>query len=264
MQKLPRKLIIPFARAGYAARGLIYLVIGIFAIGAGFWSFEKKDTEGAVREVLQLPLGMALIIALLVGLAGYVCWRLIQAIFDTDDHGFSLTGSAVRLGLLASAATYATLGIYTLSLIGVFGASSSSGTSASDRLASVIGSTWAAFAFSAVFAGVAIAHWWKAYHAKYRDHIETDGDKMRYVDMVSRTGLVARGLVLAVISVLFFRRSTITGEQRGEPDLMSALNYIHQLPAGNWLLVVMGTGLLAFAMYSIVEARWRKINVHDA
>ena len=87
MQHLPRHLIIPFARAGYAARGLIYLVIGIFAIGAAFWSFEKKDTKGAVLEVLQLPLGMALIIALLIGLAGYVGWRLVQAIFDTDDHG---------------------------------------------------------------------------------------------------------------------------------------------------------------------------------
>ena len=76
MQHLPRHLIIPFARAGYAARGLIYLVIGIFAIGAAFWSFEKKDTKGAVLEVLQLPLGMALIIALLIGLAGYVGWRL--------------------------------------------------------------------------------------------------------------------------------------------------------------------------------------------
>lgn len=118
MQHLPRHLIIPFARAGYAARGLIYLVIGIFAIGAAFWSFEKKDTKGAVLEVLQLPLGMALIIALLIGLAGYVGWRLVQAVFDTDDHGLSPAGAAVRLGLLASAATYATLGIYTLSLIG--------------------------------------------------------------------------------------------------------------------------------------------------
>ncbi|NNJ76036.1 MAG: DUF1206 domain-containing protein [Anderseniella sp.] len=263
MQKLPRHFIIPFARAGYAARGLIYLVIGIFAIGAAFWSFEKKDTKGAVLEVLQLPLGMALIIALLIGLAGYVSWRLVQAIFDTDDHGLSLIGSAVRLGLLASAATYTTLGIYTLSLIGVFGAGGS-GSSASDRLAGVIGSTWAALAFSAIFAGVAMAHWWKAYHAKYRDHIEADSQKMTYIDMVSRTGLVARGLVLAVISVLFFKRFTTAGAQQGEPGLMSALNYIHQLPAGNWLLAAMGFGLLAFALYSIVEARWRRINVHDA
>ncbi len=228
MQHLPRHLIIPFARAGYAAHGLIYLVIGIFAIGAAFWSFEKKDTKGAVLEVLQLPLGMALIIALLIGLAGYVGWRLVQAIFDTDDHGFPPTGAAVRLGLLASAATYATLGVYILSLIGVFASGGNSNSSASDKLASVIGSTWAALAFSLIFAGVAVAHWWKAYHAKYRDHIEVDNSNITYVDLVS------------------------------------ALNYIHQLPGGNWLLAAIGIGLLAFATYSFVEARWRRINVHDA
>ena len=264
MQHLPRHLIIPFARAGYAARGLIYLVIGIFAIGAAFWSFEKKDTKGAVLEVLQLPLGMAMIIALLIGLAGYVGWRLVQAVFDTDDHGLSPAGAAVRLGLLASAATYATLGIYTLSLIGVFASGGNSNSSASDQLASVIGSTWAALAFSLIFAGVAAAHWWKAYHAKYRDHIEVDSSNIAYVDLVSRAGLVARGLVLAVISVLFFKRFTAAGAQQGEADLMSALNYIHQLPYGNWLLAAIGTGLLAFAAYSFVEARWRRINVHDA
>ena len=76
---------------------------------------------------------------------------------------------------------------------------------------------------------------------------------------------MARGLVLAVISVLFFKRFTAAGAQQGEADLMSALDYIHQLPGtatGFWPQSALG--LLAFAAYSFVEARWRRINVHDA
>ena len=45
------------------------------------------------------------------------------------------------------------------------------------------------------------------------------------------------------------------------PGLEEALNYVQSLPAGAYLLAATGIGLVAFAAYSAIEARWRRIRV---
>lgn len=277
-----KKWILPLARAGYACRGAVYLIIGCFTVLAAFGAGQTKDTRGALRVVLEQPLGDAMLAVMIIGLAGYILWRLVQSLLDTDDHGWSAKGLMVRAGLLASAFTYTALALFSLSLLGlglgfgagsgsdVSGESDSSGDSGdsgglAEIISGLIGMNYTSLALAAVFLGVAIAHWWKALHRKYADHFQASERQMRFIHPVAITGLTARGGVFALISVLlFYRYLSASNTSSSTPNVRDALEFVQDLPFGRWLLLAMGFGLILFAAYSLAEAVWRKINVEDA
>lgn len=256
------------ARAGYGSRGVVYLIIGALTVLAAFGSGEGTDSEGAVRTLLSQPFGTFLVWLLIAGLAGYVMWRLIQALFDTDDHGVDPKGLAVRAALLVSAFTYTTLAIYALSLLGVFSGGTGDGGGGSSAIADffngLIGTRIVSLALAAIFAGVAGAHWHKALTQKYADHIRADEQTMKVVHPVSMIGLTARGTVFGVLAILLVLGNASSGGENGTPGLEDALSFVRDLPAGTVLLALMGAGLIAFSAYSFAEAIWRRINVEEA
>ena len=263
----------PLARGGYGARGVVYIIIGVFAVLAAFTASEEKGTRGALQALLDEPFGEALIYLIIVGLIGYIVWRFVQSLLDTDDHGFSAKGLAVRGGLLASGVTYTLLAIYAASLVGLFsGVGGGEGGGQRGPVASflsgIVGSQWVALVLALVFAGVAIAHFWKAGKRKYEEHFRASQRVMRFVHPVAIIGLVARGLVFTVIALLLFWRfnqeRAATDDGQETPGLTEALDFVQSLPAGQWLLGALGVGLILFALYSIAEAIWRRINVEHA
>src|SRR4051794_15180424 len=69
-----------FARAGLAARGLIYVIIGVLAIKVAVGEGGSTESQqGALKEIAQQPFGKWLLILTAVGLAGYAVWRLVRA-----------------------------------------------------------------------------------------------------------------------------------------------------------------------------------------
>ncbi|ASJ70689.1 DUF1206 domain-containing protein [Granulosicoccus antarcticus] len=263
---LSQKWIKKLARTGYASRSLVYFIIGLFAVLSGLGHSGETDSKGALRLLLEQPFGKALVGVLIVGMSGYVMWRLIQSLLDTDSHGWSPKGLVVRGGLLASAITYAVLTVYALSLLGVLPYSGSdSSPSIADRIASTIGTKPVLLVMMMVFAGVTIAHWFKAFTGGYAKHFNQAEARMDIVHPVAKLGLLARGTVFAIITLLlFYRLMTVTPTDTKPPGLSEALNFVQQLPAGNMLLIVLGIGLLLFSAYCASEAMWRQINVEDA
>ena len=266
--KLPHKWIKPLARAGYSARGGVYFIVGLFAVLAAFDAGEKTDTEGALQKLLSQPFGSVLVWIIIVGLVGYVIWRLIQSLFDTDDHGWTPKGLAVRAGLLTSAGTYLVLTGFALSLLGMFSGGGEGGGGRgpfAEYVSGLIGARWVSLGLGLIFAGMTIAHWFKAVTRRYADHFDTDEAPMALVHPVSILGLIARGFVFATISVMLFLRFWSVDTETGEkPGLKDALAFVQSLPFGGWLLAVLGVGLMIFVLYSMAEGRWRRINVEDA
>ena len=255
----------PLARAGYASRGVVYLIIGSFALLAAIGPTGTKDSEGALLALLRQPFGRVLVSLMISGLVGFVLWRLVQSLLDTDEHGWSPRGLAVRGGLLASAATYALLALYALSLLDVWRGGEGGKDSAADRIAGYVGSKPVLLVLCLIVAGVAIAHWYKAATCRYADHFVASEEIMRFVHPVSIIGLSARGMVWGVISLLLMLRFLKASPPEGEPPgLGEALRYIQDLPYGEWLLGITGLGLVLFAGYSFCEAAWRRINLEDA
>ena len=97
----------------------------------------------------------------------------------------------------------------------------------------------------------------KGWMVSFEKYFEADEDVMRYVRPVSRFGLIARGVVFMEIA-LFLVVSGSTYKAMDPPGMKDALDALQNLPAGAVILMVMG--LIAFSVYSFVEAAWRKIN----
>ncbi|MFD1696949.1 DUF1206 domain-containing protein [Roseibium aestuarii] len=259
------------ARMGYAARGVVYLVLGTLTFLAAFRAASHTGSKGAVRTLLEQPFGSVLVGLLVVGLAGYVFWRLIQAIFDPDGLGNGVKGIFIRLALLVSAFSYSTLALYAASLLFSVrlsggGEEGGSGKAVVSALNGIFSLDTLNLALAAIFAGVAIAHWWKAFAGTYEKYFKADESKMQIIRKVSIVGLSARGLIFATLSwLLVLRFFDLQGEdsEGPNPGLKDALSYFQDLPYGAGILAGVGLGLGAFALYSLAEARWRRIETPD-
>jgi len=254
----------PFARLGYGARGVVYLVLAFFIVSAALTTGTGGDAKDAIRYITGSTASAILTPLLIVSLAGYCLWRIVQAVFDTDDHGIKPFGLAVRAGLLGSATSYGFLLLYTFSLW--WGAVFSSGSGSSDGFArtaaSFIGAGPVSLILSAIFAIVGGAHIWKAVSRKYRDHIKASPMVGWWIDVAAIGGLISRGLIFLVISFLLLRHG-LAGEE-GRTGLADALDFIAALPFGVWLLAATGGGFFLFSVYSFAESIWRRINVENA
>jgi hypothetical protein len=84
-------------RAGYAARGVLYVMVGSIAIQAAFGqSGQQADKSGALQEISSTPVGGVLIWLLVVGFIGMALWRLSDAAYpesSSDDGTSSDSGS---------------------------------------------------------------------------------------------------------------------------------------------------------------------------
>src|SRR5689334_15420365 len=87
------------ARAGHAAKGVVYLLVGGLAVQAALgFGGETTDPKGAIRNLAGLPGGKVLLPLLAIGLAAYAVWRVLQAALDPDGKGKSAKGIAARIG----------------------------------------------------------------------------------------------------------------------------------------------------------------------
>ncbi len=95
---------IPYAgRAGYATKGVVYLIVGGLAAFAGWGAGgQTTDSEGAISKIREQPFGYWLLWLVAAGLAAYCLWRIVEAITDPDRKGSDAKGVLTRLGYLGS------------------------------------------------------------------------------------------------------------------------------------------------------------------
>lgn len=99
------------ARAGYSARGIVFLLVAALAVFSSFGG-GKADTKSALDAVLEQPFGRLWLGLIGLGLLGFVAWRLAQSIANADNHDHSVKSYLIRAALLGSAATYMGLAVY--------------------------------------------------------------------------------------------------------------------------------------------------------
>ncbi|QOR38499.1 DUF1206 domain-containing protein [Billgrantia diversa] len=252
------------ARWGYAARGIVYLLVGglamLAAIGQGG---EATDSRGALESLMGAAWGDVLLIAISLGLLGYALWRCIQAIKDTDHHGTDAKGLAIRTGLLVSAVTHTLLAFFAASLIFTLGANSSGSDGGSEGLASWLMQQpygrWLVGVVGIAIIGAGCAHGIKGWKAKFDRHFNMPPSTQRWAYPICRFGLVTRGLVFLLIGAFF-----IIAAYQFDPDqaggLAEVFSTLRSQVFGRWLLAFVALGLFAFGLYSLLEAIYRRVN----
>ncbi|VVP83313.1 hypothetical protein PS910_02174 [Pseudomonas fluorescens] len=261
----PHQSLVLFARSGYAARGALYLIIGIFALLAALDSSKPKDSHKSLEALLSQPFGHVLVGLMVAGLLAFAAWRVLQALRDVDNHGTKLKGLMIRAGLLAGGMVNGALALFALGLLisGIRSSGDSGNGKTRDLLAHLLSwehSNLLVYVVALVPLGVGIVHIIKGWRATFERYFEADEEVMRYVRPVSRFGLIARGVVLIEIALLLMISGSIY-KAMDPPGMKEALDALQNLPAGGLILLVIALGMIAFSIYSFSEAAWRRINM---
>ncbi len=254
------------ARFGYAAKGVVYVIIGVLAVQLAVGQGGKAtDQAGALQTIGREPFGQVLLIIIAIGLIGFALWSLIQAVFDTEGEGRKAKGIIARIGYAVVGIAYLVLAFGALGL--VTGSSSgprSSTTTAQDSTALLLKQPFGVVlvvVLGLVILGVAGYLFYKAYSANFRRHfnlITVRANIRRLIINVGRFGYAALGVVFTLIGI-FLVVAAVEHNPHQAKGLDAALKTLAHEPLGSLLLIIVALGLIAYGIYSFVEARYRLV-----
>lgn len=251
------------ARAGHCAKGVIYGLIGVLALQSALGrGGQLAGSEDAVRLVHEQPFGQVLLILLGIGLFGYALWRLLVGIADTEGAGRDAKGWAKRAGAVVSGLVNAGLSLLAFQTV----IAERGGGGAESWVAQVLAEPFGGALVALVGAGIlaaAAAQFYQAYSRRFLESFELgrlDASSRRWLMRFGQWGHVARGVVFAIVGVACVRAGAREnpGETKGTGD---ALRDIATSDYGQWLLMLVAIGFIAFAAYSLMSARYRRVPV---
>jgi hypothetical protein len=248
------------ARAGFVARGIVYGIIGVLALDVAVGHGGKlTDQQGALRAVEEQRFGHVLLTLLAVGLGGYSLWRLFRAILGHGPEGAD--SGLDRLGALGSSIVYGVMCMIAIQLL----AGSSGATGSTEKTASGAfswpGGRWLVGIAGLVLIGVGVYQLIRGVRRKFLDDSKTEEMSPRtktWITWIGTVGHVARAVVFGLVGV-FLVKAAADYSAKEAIGLDGALAKLYNHAYGPWLLGAVAAGLVAFAIFSLSEARYRRI-----
>jgi hypothetical protein len=255
-------MIEPLARLGYASKALIYALIGILAAAAAFNRGGRvTDTSGALRVILSQPFGLLLLVILGVGLCGYALWRFLDAWQDPDRRGRG-SGLVIRIGNVIRGAIYGALGVEAFRLVrGLRGSTGREAELWTARIMELPFGVWLAGIIGLIVTIYGISQLITAIRVHVEDTIDLSSVPPRWrlpLTGISRVGIGARGVIVAVLGV-FLTRAAITHNPSAAAGTRESIIEIANAVQGRWLLLGIAAGLFAYGVDQALHARCRRI-----
>lgn len=248
------------ARIGYAARGIVFLIIGSFALlAAGGLSTHPQGARDALEFAFRKPLGGYFLWALALGLLCFAGWRFLQSLFDVDLHGRTPYGLMRRIVLAGSGLFYVALAGAT-ARITVERRGVSEDQAAREWTAWIMAQPLGRLLIAAIaagFAGVAIGLAVKAFRAPYRHALDATQAQRTMAVVLGSYGIMTRALVFLMFGV-FLAIAAYDANSREAVGLAGVLRAMQRQAYGGVLLGIAALGLLAFGFFEIIEAAARR------
>jgi hypothetical protein len=255
-----REAVQALARAGLVARGVVYGVIGILAFRLAVGSGGKTTSQsGALQTIAQQPFGEVLLIALAIGLAAYAIWRLIEGVAGSrpDDDG----AVQRRVSAVGSAIAYAALCVAAVKIIAGAQASSGSPKPAAAGILGWPGGPVIVAIAGLVVIGVGVYQGYKGVALKFLEDSRTErmgqGTETAFTTL-GIVGHVARAVIFILIGYGLIK-AAFEYSAKSAVGLDGALQKLAHGSAGPLLLGIVAVGFIAFALYSIADARYHRV-----
>lgn len=240
-------------RLGFAARGIVYVLLGYIALGT---SGAAKEGASSVFDYLQeVPLGTPLLWVMAAGLLAYALFRFLSAIADVQHKGSDKEGMMKRTGDFASGVAHLFL-TYAAYQFATGEKREAGGDGGQEMAGSVLGMDLGWIVIGAIGLGFlvgAVMQAKNAVTANFMHRISPNAPEGTRT--VGRLGHAARAIVFAIIGWSMVEGAWLASENR-----MKGLGEaILSLRDTGTLYTLVAVGLILFGLFSLVTARYRII-----
>ena len=257
------------ARAGYAARGAVYVSIGAIALLASAGLTPKAEGAlGALDALGRWPAGIALLWLTGLGLYGFAGWRALQALFDADRLGRAPKALASRAGQAVSGLVYGGLAISVFGLLDAIEDLHEADDQARTREAvaralDLPAGDWLVIAIGLFILAAGVGSMVRAFVGHFGRTLKCDPDTRQWAGVLARAGYFARGLAFLPAGLFTLRAGwhARAAEARG---IGGALEVLKDQPFGEVALALVALGLVAFGVFAFMEAWHRPIRTGEA
>jgi hypothetical protein len=251
------------ARAGLAARGVMYVLIGVIAVQIAVGSTRQQaDRTGAVRLVAATPFGSLVLWLLAIGFVGLTLWQLSWAVWGSQETDGRTTKA--RLTALVKAVVYGVIAFSVFKYALGLGAPTSSDQQSQDLTAKAMqlpGGQAIVVIAGLVVAGAGFYLAYQAWRKRFAENLRLGSASprtRRVVLWLGQAGGIARGVV-AVTAGIFLIVAAVDANPKQAKGVDSALRALAHTPLGPAVLILVAIGLVTFGIYSGCEARWRDV-----
>lgn len=259
MKTSPPNWVDPLMRVGYAARGVVYVLLGAFALTAALGGGSTPDSKTALAKLLDMPLGNIMLGLVVIGLLAYALWKFVDAAWDLDGKGDDPQGWGARSAQVISGVIHLTVAASVTPLL--FGSTNSQngGDQKVEHWTAVLMQQplgrWLIGFTGAIAVGIGVQHFIRACKESYKENLRYTARAER-LDPLVKLGLIAHGAVVVIVGV-FFLWAAWSAEPSRAGGTREALVALRTSEGGHILFLVMALGLLGFAVYCFIEAAYR-------
>ena len=236
------------ARIGFAARGIVYLLLGYLALSSG----RSQGTTDVFQRLQQAPAGTAVLLVVALGLLGYGVFRVYSGLVDLDGKGGDAGGKFQRAGQVASGLGHFVLSFLALRLALGSGGSGGGGRSATQVIGDLPAGTLLLYLIGALVIVAGLGNLLEAYKANFRRML--DQRAPNWTHWTGRAGYAARGFVFLLVGWQVL--GIAAGSSQGQPGTESALS---DISGREWLFAAVALGLAMFGLFSLIMARFARI-----
>ncbi|MBO3086883.1 DUF1206 domain-containing protein [Cellulomonas dongxiuzhuiae] len=242
------------ARAGYAASGLLHVLIGVLAAQLALGSSGgSADESGAFAAIAGTPFGAVTLWIAVVAFVALAAWQAAAAVSGAAGE----TSDRVKAG--AKAVVYLALAATAYSVV----QGASGGGRTQSATAQMMQSPGGRLLVGAVGVGVVVVgvyHVYKGLTKKFLEDLNRlpSGTPGRVARRAGVAGYAAKGLALTIVGGLFVLAAATANPEEAS-GLDGALQTLRDAPAGPVLLLLVAAGLVAFGAYCGVRSRFGRL-----
>jgi len=244
------------ARAGCVSIGAVYALIGIWAqLALLRLARPAADEERILQRLREFPAGTAMVVAICLGVFGYMAWRLYEAARDPYGLDTGPAGLFDRATTVLGAFTYGFIAVSALKVLAGHGGHGEQGQR--DLVARVFqwpGGRWLVGAIGVAIVLVGCYQFIYAAGGNHRIRIRMDrlAPLVRHlVDALAWAGFAARGVILWVLGGCLARAAWASDPSKVR-DTDSAFDFLGSLNHKAFAAVAIGT--IAYGAYLWINA----------
>jgi hypothetical protein len=252
-------------RVGFLARAITYGVIAgltaALALGIEVRP-ASANPQGALAVICGAPLGRLMLAIISVALLAYAIWKLGQTVRGRGPEGGGGPGVRKRLASLGGGLIY--LAFFAVSIAVLTGNTGNGSRQPRETASQLIGVPGGEVLLAVAGIGLLAVSIYQAYDAIRGDFAndnkieQMSRARCRAFLVIGRVGLLARAVVFSLVGY-FLLRAAIELHAGTAVGVDGALASVQREPLGSWLLTLVAVGLLTFAAFSVLEARYRRL-----